>query len=327
MPREDASRPPPEASPGISSRAWPPHPFSSPPSSPSLAQPAPPKKTVFVITDAEGVAGVCRQEQVEPTNPELQKLLTGEVNAAVRGFLSAGADEVIVWDGHDGSRTLSAATLEPRARLVIGSLGPTMMLERGFAAVAFVGQHARANRAPAVMAHSYSSLGIQRILMNGREVGEIETRAALAGWFGVPVVFLSGDQAAADDLRAVVPEAETAVVKEGLGYYSCLSLTAEKAQELIERKAALALAKVGQVRPVPGRRTGLDRGGVHDPQHALPRGAAPRGRRADRPPHPAVRRKGLPGRVEALEPAVTRPQVLRGGAPASPHLSLVRSTS
>jgi D-amino peptidase len=216
----------------------------------SLAvQPAPPKKTVFVFTDAEGVAGICRQEQVEPTNPELQKLLTGEVNAAVRGFLSAGADEVIVWDGHDASRTLSAATLEPRARLVIGSLGPTLLQERGFAAVAFVGQHARANRPAAVMAHSYSSLGIQRILMNGREVGEIGTRAALAGWFGAPVVFLSGDQAAADDLRAIVPEAEAAVVKEGLGYYSCLSLTAEKAQELIEKKAALALARVGQVRP------------------------------------------------------------------------------
>ena len=212
-------------------------------------QPSPSKKAVFVITDAEGVAGVCRQEQVEPTNPELQKLLTGEVNAAVRGFLKAGAEEVIVWDGHDGSRTLSASTLEPRARLVIGSLGPTMMLERGFAAVAFVGQHARAGREAAVMAHSYSSLGIQRILMNGREVGEIETRAALAGWFGTPVVFLSGDQAAADDLRAIVPEAGTAVVKEGLGYYTCLSLAAERAQELIEGRAALALTKAGQTRP------------------------------------------------------------------------------
>jgi len=209
----------------------------------------PPKKAVLVVTDAEGVAGVCRQEQVEPTNPELQKLLTGEVNAAVRGFLSAGADEVVVWDGHDGSRTLSAATLEPRARLVIGSLGPTLLLERGFSAVAFVGQHARANRQAAVMAHSYSSLGIQRMLMNGREVGEIETRAALAGWFGTPVIFLSGDRAAADDLLAIVPEAETAVVKEGLGYYSCLSLTAQGAQELIEKKAASALAKAAQVRP------------------------------------------------------------------------------
>jgi D-amino peptidase len=210
---------------------------------------APPKNAVLVITDAEGVAGVCRQEQVEPTNPELQQLLTGEINAAVRGFLSAGADQVVVWDGHDGSRTLSATTLDPRAKLVIGTLGPTLLLDRGYSAVAFVGQHARANREAAVMAHTYSSLGIQRMLMNGREVGEIETRAALAGWFGVPVVFLSGDRAAADDLLAIVPEAETAVVKEGLGYYSCLSLTAGAAQELIERKAASALTKAGQVRP------------------------------------------------------------------------------
>jgi D-amino peptidase len=216
---------------------------------PLAAPPAPPKNTGFVITDAEGVGGICRQEQTEPANPELQKLLTGETNAAVRGFLSAGADEVIVWDGHDGSRTLSAATLDPRARLVMGSLGPTMLMERGFAAVAFVGQHARANREAAVMAHSYSSLGIQRILMNGREVGEIETRAALAGSFGIPVVFLSGDRAAADDLRAVVPEAEAAVVKEGLGYYTCLSLAAEAAQELVEKKAALALSRAGEVRP------------------------------------------------------------------------------
>jgi D-amino peptidase len=216
---------------------------------PLFALPASPKKAVLVITDAEGVAGVCRQEQVEPNNPELQQLLTGEVNAAVRGFLSAGADEVVVWDGHDGSRTLSVATLDPRARLVIGSLGPTLLLERGFSAVAFVGQHARANRPAAVMAHSYSSLGIQRMLVNGREVGEIETRAALAGSFGVPVVFLSGDQAAADDLLAIVPEAEAAVVKEGLGYYSCLSLSGQAAQELIERKAAAALAKAGQAQP------------------------------------------------------------------------------
>jgi D-amino peptidase len=85
--------------------------------------------------------------------------------------------------------------------------------------------------------------------VNRREAGEIETHAALAGAFGVSVIFLSGDQAAADDLRAIVPEAETAVVKEGLGYYTCLSLSAEKAQELIEEKAALALAKAGQVRP------------------------------------------------------------------------------
>lgn len=210
---------------------------------------AQPAKSVFLITDAEGVAGVCRQELTDPENAEMRKLLTDEINAAVRGFFAAGADEVYVWDGHDGSRALSVATIHPRAKLVMGGLGPTMLMERRFAAVAFIGQHARANSQAAVMAHSYSSLGIQRIRMNGAEVGEIETRTALAGWFGVPVVLLSGDRAAAEDLLGIVPDAVTAVVKEGLGYYACMSLSAESAQVLIEQKAREAFARIGEIRP------------------------------------------------------------------------------
>jgi D-amino peptidase len=204
---------------------------------------------VFLITDAEGVAGVCRQEQTDPANREMRALLVGEVNAAVRGFLAAGADEVYVWDAHDGSRSLSASTIHPEAKLVMGSPGPTYLMDRDFSALAFIGQHARANSSAAVMAHSYSSLGIQRILMNGKEVGEIETAAAVAGWFGVPVILLTGDQAAAEDLLEIVPQAETAVVKESLGYYACISLSAEAAQSLIEEKAKAAFRKIGEIQP------------------------------------------------------------------------------
>jgi len=204
---------------------------------------------IFMITDAEGVAGVCRQEQTDPANAEMRELLTGEVNAAVRGFLAAGADEVYVWDAHDGSRSLSTLSIHPEAKLVMGAPGPTYLMDRDFSALAFVGQHARANRKAAVMAHSYSSLGIQRLLMNGKEVGEIETASALAGWFGVPVILLTGDQAAAEDLLAIVPEAVTAVVKEGLGYYACVSLSETAAQSLIEEKAQAAFHKIGRIEP------------------------------------------------------------------------------
>jgi D-amino peptidase len=206
-------------------------------------------KRVFVITDAEGVAGVCRQDQTEPKDPEMRQLLTGEINAAVQGFIEGGADEVVVWDGHDGSQTLSALTIEPRAKLIMGALGITMLMERKYAALAFIGQHARANSRGGVMAHSYSSLGIQNMLMNGKPVGEIETRAALAGWFGTPVVFLSGDQVAAEQLKTVVPDAEVAVVKEGLANYSCISLSAEASRKLIRERAAAGMRKVGQIRP------------------------------------------------------------------------------
>ncbi|MDQ6700649.1 MAG: M55 family metallopeptidase [Acidobacteriota bacterium] len=206
-------------------------------------------KRIFVITDAEGVAGVCRQDQTEPKDPEMRQLLTGEINAAVQGFFEGGATEVTVWDGHDGSQTLSALTIDPRAKLIMGGLGPTMLMERGFSAVAFIGQHARANSPGGVMAHSYSSLGIQNLLMNGKPVGEIETRTALAGWFNVPVVFLSGDQAAAEQLHAIVPDAETAVVKEGLSNYGCISLSADSARRLIHDGAKAAMGKTGRIKP------------------------------------------------------------------------------
>src|SRR6266853_1636665 len=98
------------------------------PSSAGWAQ----KKTIFLITDAEGVGGVCRQDQTDPKDQEMRQLLTGEVNAAVEGFLAGGADEVVVWDGHDGSQTLTTLTIHPKARLVMGSLNVSMMMERHF---------------------------------------------------------------------------------------------------------------------------------------------------------------------------------------------------
>ena len=207
------------------------------------------KKSVFLITDAEGVGGVCRQDQTEPKDQEMRQLLTGEINAAVDGFLAGGVDEVVVWDGHDGSQTLSTLTIHPKAKLVMGALGASMMMERHWSAVAYVGQHSRANVRGGIMAHSYSSLGIQNMLLNGKPVGEIDVIAAMAGHFGTPVIMLSGDQAAATELHEIVPNAEVAVVKEGIGRYTCISLSATAARDAIHEAARRSVAKIGSIKP------------------------------------------------------------------------------
>jgi D-amino peptidase len=206
-------------------------------------------KTIFLITDAEGVGGVCRQDQTDPKDQEMRQLLTGEINAAVEGFLSGGAQEVIVWDGHDGSQTLSTLTIHPKARLLMGALGASMLMERRFSAVAYVGQHSKANIRGGIMAHSYSSLGIQNMLLNGKPVGEIDVIAAMAGHFGTPVIMLSGDQAAANELREIVPNAELAVVKEGIGRYTCISLSAASARDAIREAARRSVSKIGSIKP------------------------------------------------------------------------------
>src|SRR5512139_2163467 len=205
------------------------------------------RKTVFIITDAEGVGGICRQEQTDAKDPELRALLTGEINAAVEGFLEGGVDEVIVWDGHDGSATLSVQTVHPKAKLMMGGGGLTMTLERNYSGVVFLGQHAKAGVRAGIMAHSYSSLGIQNIRLNGKPVGETETRTMLAGWYKTPVILLTGDQAAVDEMKALVPDAEVAAVKEGLARHTCISLSAEAARKLIKDAARRAGAKIGTV--------------------------------------------------------------------------------
>ncbi|HYK87495.1 MAG TPA: M55 family metallopeptidase [Acidobacteriota bacterium] len=202
-----------------------------------------------MITDAEGVAGICRQDQTDPKDPELRQLLTGEINAAVDGFLAGGADEVVVWDAHDGSQTLSASTIHPKAKLLIGNLGPTMTLDRQYAALAFVGQHSMAGVRAGIMAHSYSSLGIQNMRLNGKAMGEIGTRTALAGWYNTPVILLTGDEAAAKEFLEIVPNGEVAAVKEGLGRYTCISLSATAARELIRERAQRAMQRIGSIKP------------------------------------------------------------------------------
>jgi len=54
---------------------------------------------------------------------------------------------------------------------------------------------------------------------------------------------------AADQLHAIIPDAETAVVKEGLANYACISLSADAARLLIRARATAAMAKIGSIRP------------------------------------------------------------------------------
>lgn len=208
-------------------------------------------KKVYMITDMEGVDGIFDSDlqcmpYKSPRWEESHKLLTEEVNAAVDGLLAGGATEVVVWDGHDASRSLSVLDIHPKARLLTGEpISPTLELDPSYSAVVFIGQHAMAGAEKGILSHSYSSLGIQNIWVNGKPTGEIGVRVMLAGSFGIPVIMLSGDTAACRELHGLVPEAECAEVKSGvsrtagymLSHPAACALIREKAQRAMERRA------------------------------------------------------------------------------------------
>jgi len=212
------------------------------------------KPSFLIVTDMEGVGGVNNaDEQLLPGQrryDESRQLLVGELNAAIKGLFEAGAGQVVVWDGHDGSRSLSIADIDPRAQLIQGRPTPAnyYLQDRLYNGILFVGQHAMAGARNGVLAHS-QSFSVARISLNGRSVGEIGQVAAIAGYFHTPVIMLSGDQAACDELLELQPKAETVAVKRGIGKASAVSLSHEEARKRIHDAARKAAARVDEFTP------------------------------------------------------------------------------
>jgi D-amino peptidase len=212
------------------------------------------KPKFLIVTDMEGVGGVNNaDEQLLPGQrrfDESKKLLVGEIDAAVKGLLEAGAGQVVVWDGHDGSRSLSIADIDPAAELIQGRPTPAdyYLRDRLYDGILFVGQHAMAGATNGVLAHS-QNFSVERISLNGRSVGEIGQVAAIAGYFHIPVIMLAGDQAACDELLELQPKAETVAVKRGVGKSSALSLSHEEARKRIHEAALRAAKRVRQFAP------------------------------------------------------------------------------
>jgi D-amino peptidase len=209
---------------------------------------------IFIVTDMEGVGGVNNaDEQLLPGQrryDESRYLLTGELNAAIAGAFAAGATEVTVWDGHDGSRSLSIDDIDARARLIQGRPTPAnyYLSDRAYDAIFFIGQHAMAGAKGGILSHS-QSFAVEKITINGRAVGEIGQVAAIAGYFHIPVAMLSGDQAACDEIHELQPQAETVAVKRLAGKGSSLSLSHDAAKAAIRAAAERAVARIGELKP------------------------------------------------------------------------------
>src|SRR3989454_2809904 len=209
---------------------------------------------ILIVTDLEGVGGVNNaEEQLLPGQrryEESRRLLVGEVNAAVEGAVKGGAREVVIWDGHNGSRTLSIDEIHPRAKLIQGRPTPAnyYLQDKLYDGILFVGQHAMAGAKNGVLAHS-QSFNVQNIFLNGKPVGEIGQVAAIAGYFNIPVIMLAGDEAACEELLALQPKAETVAVKRLAGNASTLSLSHAEAKTRIEAAARRAVQRLGEFTP------------------------------------------------------------------------------
>lgn len=204
---------------------------------------------ILMGTDVEGVAGVVSFiDQSRNTGryyDQTKRLATAEVNAAVTGLLAAGAEDVLVVDGH-GPGGLSFEDIHPEARLLHGRPGAPRATRDPFLTecdvCVMIGQHAMAGIAQSNQNHTQNSRSIDYYKLNGHPIGEIAQFALYNGALGLPLIFLSGEEAACREAEELIPGIVTAAVKVGLGRNSAISLSAPKARGLIEERIQEAVA-------------------------------------------------------------------------------------
>lgn len=194
---------------------------------------------ILIAADMEGISGVVHWDHVNAKHADyarFRKLMTGDVNAAVRGAYDAGVKEVIVSDGHGSFRNILIEELDPRVRLNAGQPGPLAMvqgIDAGVTAAMFIGYHARVGTQNAILDHTWSSSSVAGVWLNGQAFGEIGVNAAVCGHFGVPVIMISGDQTACAEAKDLLGQIEIAVVKQAGGRMAAECLPPEVAQEKI----------------------------------------------------------------------------------------------
>lgn len=73
--------------------------------------------------------------------------------------------------------------------------------------------------------------------------------AAQAGDFGVPLVFVSGDDAAIGQMRTLIPGFITVETKQALGFHSALTLTPPEAADRIAAGVREAVLRAKEIKP------------------------------------------------------------------------------
>lgn len=208
-----------------------------------------------VAVDCEGVActvGSPGGSLNDSRDLEFAKMqATREADAAARGLFAAGAEQVIVWDNHNGSLNLHYDLLDERCDIALGVDFPHRFpgMDESFSGVALIGYHAMDNTMDAVICHSFSSATYQYMKINGREVGEMAIDAASAGERGVPVIFVASDDKGVAEAREFFPGVETVTTKQAMGWNAAVSKHPKRVINEIYAGVQTAVGRLDAMQP------------------------------------------------------------------------------
>jgi D-amino peptidase len=212
---------------------------------------------IYINTDLEGISGVYKFDQTRekdtPLNIQACEYFMGDLEAVINGLHDAGVKEITVLDGH-GSQVIIPSMMVPGARYITGKprpgAGNLSELDSSYAGMILLGFHAMMGTPDGVLNHTQSSKTENRYWYNGVESGEIVQNAAIAGYYGVPVIMATGDEALCREARKFFGDnIVTVAVKKGLSRQAAVLYPFEETRKALYEGAKKAVSAIPQCKP------------------------------------------------------------------------------
>jgi D-amino peptidase len=211
---------------------------------------------IFIETDLEGVSGVYKfsqtREKGTPENIQACEYFMGDLAAVVRGLRDGGATEIVILDGH-GNQAMIPHLMAPGAKYVTGQPRPDgnrWSLDKTYSGIVMFGFHAMNGTPDGVLCHTQSSSSENRYWYNGIESGELAQTASVAGFFGVPPILVTGDEATCREARKFFGDGiVTVATKEGLAREAAVLYPFEETRKALYEGAKKAIAAIPKCKP------------------------------------------------------------------------------
>ncbi len=210
---------------------------------------------IYVNTDLEGISGVFKfsqtREKDTPLNIQACEFFMADLSAVIRGLRDGGATEIVVLDGH-GTQAVLPHLMEPGAHYITGIPRPGVasLLDSTYAGMVLLGFHAMMGTPDGVLCHTQSSRSENRYWYNGVESGEIAQSGAIAGYYGVPVIMVTGDEATCREAREFLGEnVVTVATKRGLAREAAVLYPFNETRQALYEGAKKAVAAIPYCKP------------------------------------------------------------------------------
>lgn len=213
---------------------------------------------VYISFDMEGTTGTAYWAQMGPDkeSPDAykraQRLATDDARAAIDGVLEFDPDaEILFNDGHRTTLNVLFEEFPENVSVVVGSgelTDEVLGLDETFDALLCIGAHGSVMTQDAVLCHVWQ---VREVKFNGKSLSEAGLNASLAGYYGVPLVAISGDEATVHAIQKnLSTDISAAIVKKGVGRYSAISLNPKKTYRLIKEAVIDGLDRREKILPI-----------------------------------------------------------------------------